>query len=411
MARVLGVIAEYNPFHNGHKFHLQESIKKAETDYTVAVISGNFVQRGNPSVVNKWQKAKMALESGVDLVIELPTIYSVSSAENFAYGAIQIFNNLKIVNTVSFGTETDDLAGLNNIANLLIEEPKEYGILLQEELKKGNSFPKARQIAVLKILNDDMRYLKLLTSPNNILGIEYLKSLKRSKSTISPMIVKRENVYYNDEAVVDDFASATAIRRLIALRQYEDLRKVMPKKNYFLLMDEVQRGNYVLDLCQYEKEIIYNLRRMSLQDIANLPDVSEGLENSIKNAASLCNHLSELINMVKTKRYTGTRVQRILIYCLLGITKKDMALSKKAKPYVRVVGMNEKGKALISKIKKANPKLEIITSVKKFMDYNKDKVTRQLLDIDIRATDIYTLGYQTTSLANMDYTNCIVIKE
>ena len=304
MPRVLGVIAEYNPFHNGHKFHLEESIKKAQTDYTVAVISGNFVQRGNPSVVNKWQKASMALESGVDLVIELPTIYSVSSAENFAYGAIQIFNNLKIVNNISFGTETDDLAGLNNIANILIEEPKEYVALLRKELRKGNSFPKARQSALLKILNDDMRYTKLLTSPNNILAIEYLKSLKRTKSTINPMIVKREKVYYNDEFVIDDFASATAIRRLIALRQYDDLRRVMSTKNYFSLMDELQRGNFVLDLCQYEKEIIYNLRKMSLQEIANLPDVSEGLENAIKNAASLCNHLSELINMVKTKRYT-----------------------------------------------------------------------------------------------------------
>ena len=307
MPRVLGVIAEYNPFHNGHKFHLEESIKKAQTDYTVAVISGNFVQRGNPSVVNKWQKASMALESGVDLVIELPTIYSVSSAENFAYGAIQIFNNLKIVNNISFGTETDDLAGLNNIANILIEEPKEYISLLHKELRKGNSFPKARQSALLKILNDDMRYTKLLTSPNNILAIEYLKSLKRTKSTINPMIVKREKVYYNDEFVIDDFASATAIRRLIALRQYDDLRRVMSTKNYFSLMDELQRGNFVLDLCQYEKEIIYNLRKMSLQEIANLPDVSEGLENGIKNAASLCNNLSELINMVKTKRYTRNK--------------------------------------------------------------------------------------------------------
>lgn len=304
VARVLGVIAEYNPFHNGHMYHLQESMKKAQTNYTIAVISGNFVQRGNPSVVNKWQKTKMALQSGVDLVIELPTIYSVSSAENFAYGAIQILTNLNIINTISFGTETEDLAGLNNIANLFINEPKEYTSLLQEELKKGNSFPRARQNAALKILNDNRRYANLLSSPNNILGIEYLKALKRCKSTINPMLVKREKVYYNDEAVVDDFASATAIRRLITLRQYDDLRRVIPKNNYNLLMEELQRGNYVLDLCQYEKEIIYNLRRMETEEIANLPDVSEGLENVIKNAASLCNNLPELINMIKSKRYT-----------------------------------------------------------------------------------------------------------
>ncbi len=304
MARVLGVIAEYNPFHHGHSYHLQESIKQAETDYTVAVISGNFVQRGNPSVINKWQKTKMALQSGIDLVIELPTIYSVSSAENFAHGAVQILESLKIVNTLSFGTETDDLAGLNNIANLLTNEPKEYTTILHEELKKGNSFPKARQTAVLKILNDNRRYTGLLTSPNNILAIEYLKAIKSMRSTINPILVRREKVYYNDEAVVDDFASATAIRRLIALGQYDDIRRVMPRANYNLLIDEIQRGNYVLDLCQYEKEIIYNLRKMTAKEIANLPDVSEGLENVIKNAAGLCNNLSELINMVKSKRYT-----------------------------------------------------------------------------------------------------------
>ena len=157
------------------------------------------------------------------MVIELPTVYSVSSAENFAYGAIQILNNLKVVSAVSFGTETDDLAGLNNIANLLIEEPKEYINFLHMELKKGNSFPKARQNAVLKILNDDSRYLHLLTSPNNILGIEYLKSLKKLKSTMNAMIVKREKVFYNDKEVVDDFASASAIRRLVLLRQYDDI--------------------------------------------------------------------------------------------------------------------------------------------------------------------------------------------
>lgn len=310
MARVLGIIAEYNPFHNGHKFHLQESIKKGGTDYTVAIISGNFVQRGNPSIINKWQKAKMALDCGVDLVIELPTIYSISSAENFAFGAVQILNSLKIVDKLSFGTETDDLAGLNNIANLLIEEPKEYLNLLHTELKKGNSFPKARQNAVLQILKDDLRYLNLITSPNNILAIEYLKSLKRLKSTINPIIVKREKVYYNNEAVVDDFASATAIRRLIELGQYDDIRRVMPKSNYKLLKEELARGNFVLNLAEYEKEIIYNLRNMSLEEIKNLPDVSEGLENSIKNATGLCNNLAEIINMVKTKRYTRYEITK-----------------------------------------------------------------------------------------------------
>lgn len=408
MARVLGIIAEYNPFHNGHLYHLQKSIEETNSDYVIAIISGNFVQRGNSSVINKWKKAEMALKSGVNLVIELPSIYSISSAENFAFGAIKILNELKIVKSVSFGTETSDMAALNNIANLLLQEPKEYQSILQEELKKGVSFPKARETAVLKVFNDNRRYGNIMSSPNNILGIEYLKSIKRLKSFMKPHLVKRERVFYNDDAVVDDFASATAIRKLLIRNQTEDLSKVLPKSSYEILMEELKKQNVVLDISQYEKEIIYNLRNMSLKQIQNIPDVSEGLENAIKNAASSCNNLPELLNMIKSKRYTATRLQRILICSLLGITKKNMENSKKIRPYVRVLGMDEKGKQLLSKMTMANPKLDIITSVKKFTDNNHNKFIKEMLDIDIKATDVYTLAYGMNSFAGLDYTNKIV---
>ena len=247
MARVLGIIAEYNPFHNGHLYHLQKSIEETESDYVIAIISGNFVQRGNTSVINKWKKAEMALKCGVNLVIELPTLYSISSAENFASGTIKILDSMKIVKSISFGTETGDMAALNNVANLLVQEPKEYEVLLQEELKKGVSYPKARENAVLKIMNDNTRYGNILSSPNNILAIEYLKSIKKLKSTIKPFLVKREKVYYNDDAVVDDFASATAIRRLLARNQTEDLSRVLPRSSYEILMEELQKENVVFD--------------------------------------------------------------------------------------------------------------------------------------------------------------------
>lgn len=408
MARVLGIIAEYNPFHNGHLYHLQKSIQETECDYVIAIISGNFVQRGNSSVINKWKKAEMALKSGVNLVIELPTIYSISSAENFAFGAIKILNELKIVKSVSFGTETGDMAALNNIANLLVQEPKEYQYILQDELKMGVSFPKAREIAVLKVFNDNRRYGNIMSSPNNILAIEYLKSIKRLKSFMKPHLVKRERVFYNDDAVVDDFASATAIRRLLSRNQTEDLSRVLPKSSYEILIEELKKENVVLDIAKYEKEIIYNLRKMSLKQIQNIPDVSEGLEHAIKNAVGSCNNLPGLLNMIKSKRYTGTRLQRILICSLLGITKKNMENSKKIRPYVRILGMDEKGKQLISKITKANPKLDIITSVKKFTENNHNKFIKEMLDIDINATDIYTLAYGMNSFTGLDYTNKIV---
>lgn len=407
--RVLGIIAEYNPFHNGHMYHLEEAKKKSGAQYSICVVSGNFVQRGNTSILNKWKKAQMALLNGVDLVIELPTIFSISSAENFSLGAIKILNSLKIVDAISFGTETDDFAALNNISTIINEEPKKYKDFLIKELKNGISFPKARENALMLYLDDNKRYSNILNAPNNILAIEYLKSLKRIKSTIQPIPIKREKVYYNDNIIVDEFASATAIRNLLKNKEFSEIRKVVPKSTYEILYKETELGNVVLDLSMYEKEIIYNLRKMSVEEIANLPDVSEGLEYNLKNAANFCNNMENLINIVKTKRYTQTRIQRILIYALLGITKKDMLLAKRNNPYIRVLGFNEKGKELLSKMNKANPKLQIITSVKKFIDVNSNKVDKRLLDIDIFATDVYTMACKHESLANLDYTKNMII--
>ena len=265
-------------------------------------MSGNFVQRGNTSIVNKWKKAEMALLNGVDLVIELPTIYSVASAEGFSLGAIKLLNNLKIVDAISFGTETSDFAALNNISSIVNEEPMKYKSILNSELKKGLSFPKARENALMLYLNDNKRYDNILNTPNNILAIEYLKALKKIKSTIQPIPVKREKVYYNDNVIVDEFASATAIRKLLKNEEFSEIRKVVPKSTYQILKKETELGNVVLDLSRYEKEIIYNLRRMTVSEIAELPDVNEGLEHSLKNAANYSNDITNLINIVKTKR-------------------------------------------------------------------------------------------------------------
>ena len=411
--RVLGIIAEYNPFHNGHMYHLQKAKAQSGAQYCICVMSGNFVQRGNTSIVNKWKKAEMALLNGVDLVIELPTIYGVASAEGFSLGAIKLLNNLKIVDAISFGTETSDFAALNNISSIVNEDPMKYKIILNSELKKGLSFPKARENALMLYLNDNKRYDNILNTPNNILAIEYLKALKKIKSTIQPIPVKREKVYYNDNVIVDEFASATAIRKLLKNEEFSEIRKVVPKSTYQILKKETELGNVVLDLSRYEKEIIYNLRRMTVSEIAELPDVNEGLEHSLKNAANYSNDITNLINIVKTKRYTVTRIQRILICALLGITKRDVGMAKKAEPYIRVLGFNEKGKELISRINKQNPKATVITSVKKFQDKNNNnknsKIYKRLLDIDIFSTNVYTMACKSESLANLDYTKNMVI--
>ena len=407
MSKVLGIIAEYNPFHNGHALHIAKSKEETGAEYTICIMSGNFVQRGNTSIVNKWIKTEMALKNGIDLVIELPTIYAISSAENFAEGAIKILNSLKIVDTVSFGSEEADIDILNRLATILYNEPRKYTELLNAELKKGLSFPKARENAVLLYLNDS-KYFNILNQPNNTLAIEYLKALKKYKSHIRPITIKREKAFYNSNCIVDEYASATAIRNMVINGQFDDIRKVMPRNSYDLLLDEIQNKRFVSDIAKFEKEILYTLRRLSTFDLKKFPEINEGLENAIKNAANSCNTLSKLINMIKSKRYTQTRIQRILLYILLNITKKDMIVSRKTVPYARILGYTSKGKELISKIYQANPKVTLITSVKKFIDSSNNKTYKYMLNKDILATNIYTLVYQNNSIANMDYTQKIV---
>ena len=408
MSKVIGIIAEYNPFHNGHLYHLQKSLQMTHSSYSVAVVSGNFTQRGSTSLVDKWAKAEIAIKNGIDLVLELPLLYSISSAENFAEGAIKILDSLKVVDYLSFGSESGDISTLNMIADILYKEPKAYKNILSHELSKGLSFPKARENALLMYLNDIRRFSNVLSSPNNILGIEYLKALKKLKSPITPITVERYNAGYHDTTYNGNVASATAIRNIVKNNGWDILRKVVPENTFSTLLENIKVGHVVPDLSVFEKQIIYNLRKMSIQEIAELPDVSEGLENAIKNAANSCNSVVEFLNIIKSKRYTNTRIQRILLYALLGITKKDMALSKKAIPYVRVLGFNNKGKYLISEIAKANPKLEIITSVKKYMDTSNNKNSKYLLEKDIWATNVYTLGYEYDSWNNLDYTHKLI---
>ena len=409
MTNVVGIVAEYNPFHNGHAYHLEQSKELAKADYVVAVVSGNFVQRGNVSLINKWDKADMALTNGADLVIELPTVYSISSAENFAYGAVKILNSLNIVDYISFGTELDDLNILDKCADILYKQPQKFVNLLNHELSKGLSFPKARENALLMYLNDIRRYSNVLSSPNNILAIEYLKALKKLRSPIRPIAVKRKNAGYNDLEITNNFASATAIRKKLIDNKPAGLSKLMPPNSYRVLYNSIQKGHYVKDITSFEKEIIFTLRKMSIKEIANLPDVTEGLEHAIKNAANSCNTIDEFMNIIKTKRYTNTRIQRILLYALLGITKDDMKASTKIQPYIRVLGMNKKGKDLISVISRSNPNLNIITSVKKYIDSNPNKALLNMLNTDINATNTYTLGYEKDSWSNLDFTHNMIV--
>ena len=411
MSNVLGIICEYNPFHNGHLYHLNEAKRLTNSDYSVAVISGNFSQRGDPAIVSKWVKTEMALKCGVDLVLELPVIYSISSAENFAYGATKILDSLDIVDYLAVGSECGDITILDDIVQVLIEEPKAYRTLLSHELSTGVSYPKAREKALLMYLANMRRFANVLSSPNNILGIEYLKALKKQNSIIQPVTIKRQESDHNNNLFTSSsrFASGSAIRSACLSTNIDNLQKYMPEDSFYLLEDCLKKGNCVKDLSCFDKEILYTLRKMSTSEIANLPDVSEGLEYAIKNAANSCNSVVELLTLIDTKRYTKTRLQRIFLYAILGITKDDIQLSKKITPYIRVLGFNENGKELISEATRRNPKLNLITSPKKFLDSSSNKNLKYLLQKDIWASNVYTLGYEYESKANLDYTHKLII--
>ena len=406
MDGILGIVSEYNPFHNGHLHHLEVSKQITKTDFSVVVMSGNFVQRGDTSLINKWVKTEMALKAGIDLVIELPTVYAISSAENFADGAIKILNSLGVVDFVSFGSEIGEITPLNDIANILYREPKEFSSLITAQLKSGLSFPRAREIAINQFFGTSKKYSEILNNPNNILGIEYLKSLKKHRSHIRPLTIKRDYSDYNSTKVKKGIASATAIRTMIENKK--NVHYVVPFETYELLDEEINSGRIIPNLSVFEKEIIYTLRRMTLSEIAKIPDVSEGLENKIKLAANNFNTLPELIANIKSKRYTQSRIQRILLYALLNITQKDINSSKRVTPYIRVLGFNKHGKRIISAIAAANPKLKIIVSVKKFVENSNDTTLRNMISKDILATNIYTLGYKKNPIANLDYTHKVI---
>jgi predicted nucleotidyltransferase len=385
---ITGVIVEYNPLHNGHIHHLKKARQITDCSNIVAVMSGNFVQRGEPAFINKWTRTRIALESGVDLVIELPVIYANSSAEGFAFGAVSILNNIGIVDNVCFGSELGNLDVLSVIADILLEEPQEYKSFLQTHLKSGISYPRARQNALSDYIIVKNLSIKdigdVIFNSNNILSIEYLKSLKRLSSKIKPFTIQRVNNKYNDKNITGSISSATAIRK--NFNNFSVIQS-LPSYSYDAVIKDCKEGKGPVTLSDFSDLIIYKLRDMDVGNIRNLIDVSEGLENRIKKAAENSRTVEELIHSIKNKRYTATRIQRILINSLLNITKDLHAKIQTPPEYIRVLGFNKHGKELIKQMSKTCP-FPIITNPS-----NKDI---DLLKYDISATDVYVLGYKNS---------------
>lgn len=388
------LITEYNPFHLGHKYHLENSIKDCSSDITIAIMSGNFMQRGNPALIDKWERAKMAVLNGVDLVIELPTIYSISSAELFAFGAVSILNKLNLVDNLYFGSELGDVSLLASISKLIIDEPKNYKNILKENLDKGLPFHKCRELAILACLNNE-EVKNVLSSSNNILGIEYLKALIKLNSSIAPKTLKRVGNNYNDKHLSSSFSSATSIRE--AFKKDFSLSSIEDKvsSETFSIFKELNNKNYSFT---YEDTMLPYLKYKLLTNkraLTNIFDVSEGIENKIYEASLTSNNLDELILNSKSKRYTYTKISRILTSFFIGLENYDVEeLLKNPPNYIRPLAFNKKGASLLKKIKGLES-IDIITNVPKYHNHPH-------LNIDILATKAYSILNPSIS-PNEDY--------
>ncbi len=402
----VGVIVEYNPLHNGHLYHLQQSKKITESDNVVAVMSGHFLQRGEPALADKWARTEMALHAGCDLVLELPVAYSAQPAQWFAYGAVSILEATGVVDSVCFGSESGDLESLESMSTLLAEEPQELAALLADRLKEGLPYPSAFTAAAKTYLQGKgMGGLAFsLEQPNHTLGLHYLISLRKINSSITPYTVRREKSDYGQSDITDvQIASATALRKLLLGQtgSLEQLAPYAPASTLEILQREVNAGRAPIHWEHYSRPLYHELFRQDDTQIASYAEVTEGLEYRIRSILPDLPELSvtALLQGLKTKRYTRTKLQRTLLRILLGHRKEMLTTQRLANgvEYIRVLGFNERGQRLLHDMRdKAT--VPVITSAA--------KGNWPYLALDARATAVYSLAFRNSdsAAAMRDYT-------
>lgn len=381
------IICEYNPFHNGHKYQIGH-IKEKNNNPIIAIMSGNFTQRGDIAIKDKFSRTEYAIKNGIDLVIELPTVYATSNAEVFAKAGVRIADSLGCVENLCFSTENGNDKYLPIICDAFSDE--KFNNSIKEFMKEGTYYPKAVEMTLEKLYSKEVA--DIIKEPNNVLGIEYLKALKNT--TISPMIITRTGVGHNGEKCVGNITNASNLRKMITENK-ENFKNFIPDEN-------INFSDFA-NIKNLEKIILYRLRSMDCNDFVKLPDVNEGLENRIFEAVKKFNSLTEILENIKTKRYTMARLRRIIIHALLNITKEDESIEV---PYIRILGFNKNGQRLLSEIKNKG-KLPLITNVAD--GYKKlDKNAKRIFDIDILATDIYSLGTNQIKNTKSDFINGII---
>lgn len=433
--KVIGIIAEYNPFHNGHAYQIKKIKEELQADYVVIAMSGDFVQRGAPAIIDKYARTKMALSCGADLVIELPVLWATASAEYFAMAGVTLFDKMGCVDGICFGAETDDFDTLSMIAEILTDEPTEYRTLLSSYLKSGFAFPIARSKALCEHFaqsqdscthrNDGPQLdviSSILSEPNNILAIEYLKALKRRKSTLTPYVIKREGAGYHDKMIAVDTsssvptASATAIRKVLDSQfsstepaVFEALISTMPVPVFEILKEYIAEKSLIYT-DDFSSILGYKLLTSDTTILANTGDSNFDVANRLfKNRMNFVS-FEQFCELNKSKDITYTRISRILLHLILNITKSDYSLGKELDyaPYIRILGFRKEASALLTKLKKVSkiPMLSKLADASSLLDTN----AMALLEKDIFAADLYSkvCAIKTDKPSNSEYTQNII---
>ncbi len=397
--RVAGIVAEYNPFHNGHAIHIgktREPNGGCEATHIVAIMSGSFVQRGEPAIMTKFDRAKAALAGGVDLVIELPAPWCLSSAEGFATGAVSLLNSLGCVDVLSFGSEIGNLQPLQKAVTVM-QTPR-FASLLRYHLGLGISFAEAQQKALAEIAGATAA--SVLDTPNNTLGIEYIKALQACDSTIDLFTVARQGSSHDSMAPIGDTASASYLRMLLSSDRLLNTLPYMPASCAAVVSGAADKGLLPANIASLDRAVLAHLRRLSLADLKALPTMSEGLENRVYTAIRKASSLTELEESIKTKRYPLTRIRRLIWSAFLGITNDDTVTPP---PYIRVLAANERGKEILSAAKPSVPLLYRASQVAKL-----DVTSQRLWELETKATDLHALALPTPPPCGTDHTTGLI---
>ncbi len=374
---VAGIIAEFNPLHNGHAYLLSEA-KKMASDGIVVVQSGNFTQRGEPAILEKHRRAEAALLCGADLVLELPLAFSVAGAQTFARGDVSVLGALGMVDMLLFGSECGEISKLQTAAQTLFDPAVES--VIHRQMQAGESFAAAREQAVRTLYGTEIA--ALLQTPNNILGIEYIRALRELHAEIIPQTVLRAGVPHDAAETADAFASGSALRKKIEIQ--EDVTAFLPPPSAEILHAEIMKGLAPALYTKLDIAVLAFLRRAEAKDFEAVPDVSEGIENRILTAARTACTLLEAFDNAKTKRYSHARIRRIVLSAFLGIRRSD---TEKI-PYLRVLGFSERGKVLLRRARET-AQLPIVMRASDAA-YLSAYAQRQFR-LECLATDIYNL--------------------